>query len=177
MLAAGPAAGGLTRDHGQFRAEVVQMQEGHGPSDRPEPEGDGGTSPGASWVPWDSGQPGPQSYPVPPADLQSEQQQSEQQEAPAGPPTTELGTWTISAGGQGTWEPPPGGGHGGWGPPPAGGPGEPGGGYGPPGGGYGPPGGYGQPGYGQAGGPQPERRRNHPLLYVLVAVVAAALGA
>ena len=85
MLAAGPAAGGLTRDHGQFRAEVVQMQEGHGPSDRPEPEGDGGTSPGASWVPWDSGQPGRQSYPVPPADLPSEEQQSEQQEAPAGP--------------------------------------------------------------------------------------------
>src|SRR5947207_8900600 len=159
MLAAGPAAGGLTRDHGQFRAEVVQMQEGHGPSDRPEPEGDGGTSPGASWVPWDSGQPGPQSYPVPPADLQSEQQQSEEQEAPAGSPTTELGTWTMSAGGQGTWEPPPGGGHGGWGPPPAGGYGQPGG------------------GYGQPGGPQPERRRNRPLLYVLVAVVAAALGA
>ena len=42
-----------------------------------------------------------------------------------------------------------------------------------------PPGGYGQPGggYGQPGGPRPERRRNHPLLYVLVALVAAALGA
>jgi S1-C subfamily serine protease len=137
MLAAGPAAGGLRRGHGQFRAEVVEMQEGHGPGDRPEPEGDGGTSPGASWVPW----------------------AGEEQEAPAGPPTTELGTWTMSAGGQGTWEPPPGGGHGGWGPPPAGGYGQPGG------------------GYGQPGGPQPERRRNRPLLYVLVAVVAAALGA
>jgi S1-C subfamily serine protease len=190
MLAAGPVAGGLTRDHGQFRAEVVQMQEGHGPGDRPEPEGDGGTSPGASWVPWSeptpepSGQPGRQAYPGAPAGWQprSEQSQPEQaqpegQEAPAGPPTTELGTWTMSAGGQGTWEPPPGGGHAGWGPPPTGGPGEPGGGYGPPGGGYGPPGGYGQPGYGQPGGPRPERRRNHPLLYVLVAVVAAALGA
>jgi S1-C subfamily serine protease len=137
MLAAGPAAGGLRRGHGQFRAEVVEMQEGHGPGDRPEPEGDGGTSPGASWVPW----------------------AGEEQEAPAGPPTTELGTWTMSAGGQGTWEPPPGGGHGGWGPPPAGGYGQPGG------------------GYGQPGGPQPERRRNRPLLYVLVAVVAAARGA
>src|SRR5256885_6800536 len=94
-----PAAGGLRRGHGQFRAEVVEMQEGHGPGDRPESEGDGGTSPGASWVPW----------------------AGEEQEAPAGPPTTELGTWTMSAGGQGTWEPPPGGGHGGWGPPPAGG--------------------------------------------------------
>jgi S1-C subfamily serine protease len=195
MLAAGPAAGSLRRDHGQFRAEVVQMQEGHGPSDRPEPEGDGGTSPGASWVPWTEptaepsdrpsqpgpgqpsspsygqpgqpsygppgpgqhgqGQPGRQAYPGPPASWQSEEQ-----EAPAGPPATELGTWTMSAGGsQGTWEPPPGGGHGGWGPPPAGGYGQPGGGYGPP------------------GGPRPERRRNHPLLYVLVAVVAAALGA
>src|SRR5512140_2326391 len=68
MLAAGPAARSLRRDHGQFRAEVVQMQEGHGPSDRPEHEGDGGTSPGASWVPWTEptaepsaqpGQPGP----------------------------------------------------------------------------------------------------------------------
>jgi S1-C subfamily serine protease len=137
MLAAGPAAGGLRRGHGQFRAEVVEMQEGHGPGDKPEPEGDGATSPGASWVPW----------------------AGEEQEAPAGPPTTELGTWTMSAGGQGTWEPPPGGGHGGWGPPPAGGYGQPGG------------------GYGQPGGPQPERRRNRPLLYVLVAVVAAALGA
>jgi S1-C subfamily serine protease len=195
MLAAGPAAGGLRRDHGQFRAEVVQMQEGHGPSDRPEPEGDGGTLPGASWVPWaeptpepsdqpsppgpgqpsspsygqpsqpgqpsysppGQGQPGREAYPGPSASWQSKEQ-----ETPAGPATTELGTWTMSAGGQGTWEPPPGGGHGGWGPPPAGG-----------------SGGYGQPGggYGQPGGPRPERRRNHPLLYVLVAVVAAALGA
>ena len=149
------------------------MQEGHGPSGRPEPEGDGGTSPGASWVPWASdqpgqpGQPGRQAYPAPPAGWRSEEQ-----EAPAGQPTTELGTWTMSAGGQGTWEPPPGGGHGGWGPPPAAG------GYGQPGGGYGPPGGYGQPGGdGQPSGPPPERRRSHPLLYVLVAVVAAALGA
>ncbi len=147
MLAAGPAAGSLRQDHGQFRAEVVEMQEGHGPGDGPEPEGDGGSSPGASWVPWE-------------------------QEAPAGPPTTELGTWTMAAGGQGTWEPPPGGGHGGWDPPPAGGYGQPGGGYGQPGGGYGQPGG----GYGQPDGP-PERRRSRPLLYVLVAVVAAALGA
>ena len=173
------------------------MQEGHGPGDRPEPEGDAGTSPGASWVPWAEptpepsdqpsqpspgqpsppgysqpspgqpsppgysqpsqpgyGQPGRQSYPDPSASWQSEEQ-----EPPGGPATTELGTWTMSAGGQGTWEPPPGGGHGGWGPPPAGGYGQPGG------------------GYGQPGGPQPERRRNRPLLYVLVAVVAAALGA
>jgi S1-C subfamily serine protease len=125
------------------------MLEGHGPTDRPEPEDDGGTPPGDSWVPWAG--PAPESS-GPPA-------QPEEQEAPAGPPTTELGTWTMSAGGQGTWEPPPGGGHGGWGPPPAGGYGQPGG------------------GYGQPGGPRPERRRNHPLLYVLVAVVAAALGA
>ena len=60
----------------------------------------------------------------------------------------------MSASGQGTWEPPPGGGYG-----------QPGGGYGPP------PGGYGQP-----GGPPP-RRSNRPLIYVLVAVLAAALGA
>ena len=161
MLAAGLAAGSLRRDHGQFRAEVVEMQEGHGPSGGPEPEGDGGTSPGASWVPWAQAAP-------------------EDPPATEGPPATELGTWTMSAGGQGTWEPPPGGGHGGWGPPPAGGYGQPAGGYGQPGGGYSPPGGgYGQPGdgYGQPGGPQPGRRRNHPLLYVLVAVVAAALGA
>ena len=210
MLAAGPPAGGLRRDHGQFRAEVVQMQEGHGPSGRPEPEGDGGTSPGASWVPWAEptpepsdqpspgqpspgqpspgqpaapgqpsspsyDQPGQPSYNQPSPDQPSYNQpgrqaypgpaaswKPEEQEAPAGPPTTELGTWAMSAGGQETWEPPPGGGHGGWGPPPAGG-----------------SGGYGQPGggYGQPGGPRPERRRNHPLLYVLVALVAAALGA
>src|SRR5215468_1124944 len=130
------------------------MQEGHGPHDRPEPEDDGGTPPGASWVPWagsapaSSGQPG----------------QPEEQEAPADPPTTELGTWSMSAGGQGTWEPPPGGGHGGWAPPPVGGYGQPGGGYGQPGGGYGPPGG----GSGRHGARPP--RRNHPLVYVLVAV-------
>jgi S1-C subfamily serine protease len=191
-MLAGLPAGGLRRDQGQFPAEVVEMQEGHGPSDQP--EGDGGTSPGASWVPWTEptpassgqpgagqtgpgqpsygepgpGQPGRQAYPGPRASWQEEEQQ-----APAGPPTTELGTWTMSAGGQGTWEPPPGGGHGAWGPPPAGG------GYGQPGG-YGPPGsGYGQSGggYGPPGGPRRARRRNHPLLYVLVAVVAAALGA
>src|SRR5215831_11498203 len=134
MLAAGPATGSLRRDYGQLRAEVVQMQEGHGPSDRPEPEGDGGTSPGASWVPWDEpspqpsdqpnpaqpnptqpihtqpgqpsygqpapgqpgqpgyGQPGGQAYPSPPDGWQSEGHG-----APAGPPTTELGTWTMSA--------------------------------------------------------------------------------
>src|SRR6185437_5864735 len=146
------------------------MQEGHGPTDRPEPGDDGGTPPGDSWVPWAASAPASSGPPG----------QPEEQEAPAGPPTTELGTWTMSAGGQGTWEPPPGGGPGGWGPPPAGGYGQPGGGYGQPGGGYGPPGGgYGQPGggYGPSGGPQPGRRRNHPLLYVLVAVVAAALGA
>ena len=146
------------------------MQEGHGPTDRPEPGDDGGTPPGDSWVPWAASAPASSGPPG----------QPEEQEAPAGPPTTELGTWTMSASGQGTWEPPPGGGPGGWGPPPAGGYGQPGGGYGQPGGGYGPPGGgYGQPGggYGPPGGPQPGRRRNHPLLYVLVAVVAAALGA
>src|SRR5262252_5431371 len=61
---AGPASG-LTRDQGQFPAEVVEMQEGHGPGDGREPEGDGGTSPGAPWVPWteptsaSSGEPGP----------------------------------------------------------------------------------------------------------------------
>src|SRR5215472_11509707 len=135
------------------------MQEGHGPHGRPEPEDDGGSPPGASWVPWSEPAPASSGQPGQPA-------QPEEQEAPADPPTTELGTWTVSAGGQGTWEPPPGGGYGGWGPPPAGGYGQPGGGYGPPGGGYGPP-----------GGPEPGRRRNHPLLYVLVAVVAAALGA
>jgi S1-C subfamily serine protease len=142
------------------------MQEGHGPNDRPEPGDDDATPPGASWVPWAEPAPASPGQPGQPA-------QPEEQEAPADPPTTELGTWSMSAGGQGTWEPPPGSGHGGWGPPPAGGYAQPGGGYGPPGGGYGQPGG----GYGPPGGPQPERRRNHPLLYVLVAVVAAALGA
>src|SRR5215831_8711239 len=156
------------------------MQEGHGPHGRPEPEDDGGAPPGASWVPWAEPAPASSGQPGQPA-------QPAEQEAPADPPTTELGTWTVSAGGQGTWEPPPGGGYGGWGPPPAGGHGQPGGGYGSPGGGYGQPGGaygppaggYGQPGggYGPPGGPEPGRRRNHPLLYVLVAVVAAALGA
>src|SRR5215831_5600390 len=140
------------------------MQEGHGPNERPEPGDEGGTPPGASWVPWAEPAPASSGQPGQPA-------QPEGQEAPAGPPTTELGTWTVSAGGQGTWEPPPGGGYGGWGPPPAGGYGPPGGAYGPPGGGYGPPGG----GYGRHGARPP--RRNHPLLYVLVAVVAAALGA
>jgi len=75
-------------------------------------------------------------------------------EAQPGPPTTELGTWTMSAGGQGAWEPP-----GGWGPPPGSG--------------------YGQPagGHGQPGGRPRHRRSRSPLVYVLVAVVAAALGA
>ena len=139
------------------------MQEGHGPTDKPEPEDDGGTPPGDSWVPWAGPTPASSGPPGQPGE----------QEAPAGPPTTELGTWTMSAGGQGTWEPPPGGGHGGWGPPPAGGHGQPGGTHEQPSGGYGQPSG----GYGQPGGPQPRRRRNHPVLYVLVAVVAAALGA
>src|SRR5215470_10670448 len=137
------------------------MQEGHGPHARPEPEDDGGTPPGASWVPWAGSPPASSGPPG----------QPEEQEAPADPPTTELGTWSMSAGGQGTWEPPPGGGHGGWAPPPAGGYAQPGGGYGQPGGGYGPPGG----GSGRHGARPP--RRNHPLVYVLVAVAAAALGA
>jgi S1-C subfamily serine protease len=168
------------------------MQEGHGPSDQP--EGDGGTSPGASWVPWTEPTPAPSGPPSPGQPSQPSPGQpspgqpsygepgygqpgygwqEEGQQAPAGPPTTELGTWTMSAGGQGTWEAPPGGGQGGWGPPSGGGYGQPGGGYGPPRGGYGQPGG----GYGPPGGRRPARRRNHPLLYVLVAVVAAALCA
>src|SRR6201987_3774580 len=66
-MAAWQGAGSLRRTHGQFRAEVVQMQEGHGPSDRPEPEGDGGTSPGASWVPWAEPTPDPSDHPGQPS--------------------------------------------------------------------------------------------------------------
>src|SRR6266516_8126910 len=73
VLAAGPAAGSLRRDHGQFRAEVVEMQEGHGPSDRPEPEGDRGTSPGASWVPWAEPTPEPSDQPSQPGPGQPSQ--------------------------------------------------------------------------------------------------------
>jgi len=90
----------------------------------------------------------------------------------------------MSAGGQGGWEPPPGGGHGGWGPPPGGGSGQSGGygesgGYGQSGSGYGPPpSGYGLPSeYGPPQGPPPRRGGTRPLVYVLVAVLAAALGA
>jgi S1-C subfamily serine protease len=89
----------------------------------------------------------------------------------------------MSAGGQGGWEPPPGGGRGGWDPPPGGGYGQPAGygesgGHGQSGSGYGPPGGYGLPSeYGQPQGPPPRRGGPRPLVYVLVALLAAALGA
>src|SRR5262245_748517 len=171
----------------------MDMQEGH---ERAEPAGGDDTSPGASAGPSPEATPAPAAQPVPP-DV----------------PTTELGTWTLSAGGQGTWEPPPAGGHGGWSAPPGdqrsqpasgygaptGGYGHPSSGYGESSGGYGHPssgygessGGYGQPGgygsssgygspgggYGPPPGPRRPRRGNHPLFYVLVAVLAAALGA
>jgi S1-C subfamily serine protease len=182
------------------------MQEGHGSGDQPpdqpgnwfpfpaegaEPEADD-ASPGTSWVPPStpspSGDPG-HTQPIQPGYGQPGYGQDAQAGPGYGPPgheahagarsggpgqgeredppsaaATELGTWTMSASGQGAWEPPPGG-SGSWGPPP------PGGGYGQPGG-AGPPGGYGQP-----GGPPRRRRGNHPLVYVLVALVAAALGA
>jgi S1-C subfamily serine protease len=78
--------------------------------------------------------------------------------SPTPPPAPGQRTWaTTPLPGQGQWSPPPGG-------------------Y-PPAGGY-PPGGYGQPsGYGQPGGPPPPKRGTHPLVYVLVALLAAALGA
>ncbi len=143
------------------------MQEGH--NGGAEPGAGDETSPGGSWAPPPGTAPAPTGQP-------GYGQPGYGQ--PGSTPTTELGTWSMSAGGQGTWEPPPGGGHGGWGPPPAGGPGQPGG-YGQPGGG-----GYGQAGggyigadYGQPGGPQQPRRGNRPLVYLLVAVLAAALGA
>src|SRR5262245_63951817 len=123
----------------------MDMQEGH---DRSEPARGDGTSPGASAGPSPEATPAPAAQPVPP-DV----------------PTTELGTWTLSAGGQGTWEPPPVGGQAAWEPPPAGGHGgwsappgdqrsQPASGYVAPTGGYGHPssgcreaaGGYGQPG-------------------------------
>src|SRR4249919_894990 len=150
----------------------MEMQEGRGRDDQPpdqpgrwfplsneeaEPGGDD-TSPGASPAPSPGTPPAPSSQPAygqpgrhahagPPAGWPG---QAGGEETPPGVPTTELGTWSMSASGQGTWEPPPGGGYG-----------QPGGGYGPP------PGGYGQP-----GGPPP-RRSNRPLIYVLVAVLAA----
>jgi len=123
------------------------MQEGHGgaplPGEGGEPEGDD-TPAGGSWVPWSDPAPAPPDQPG--------------YDQPSSSPTTELGTWTMSAGGQGAWQPPPGGSPRDWSPPPGGG--------------------YGQPtGYGQPAGPQRPRRGNHPLIYVLVAIVAAALGA
>jgi S1-C subfamily serine protease len=153
------------------------MQEGHGrgdqspdqpgnwfpfPAEGAEPEADD-ASPGTSWVP--SSTPSPSDHPGYTQPIQPGYGQPAQagpgpaeREDPPSAPATELGTWTMSASGQGAWEPPPGG-HTSWGPPP--------------GGGYGQPGGYGPP-----GGPPPRRRRgNHPLVYVLVALVAAALGA
>ncbi|HUZ37481.1 MAG TPA: trypsin-like peptidase domain-containing protein, partial [Streptosporangiaceae bacterium] len=157
------------------------MQEGHG-SEHHEPEQpggwsplpDGGSTPGDSGAggstPPDSGQPGSgqpgSGLPVPAAypGQGTWPMPSETQWAP--PP----------AAGSGQWGQPPGGSQGGWAPPPGGGYGQPGGGYGQPGGGYGPPGG----GYGQPGGPQmprPPQRGNRPLIYILVAVLAAALGA
>ena len=157
------------------------MQEGH---ERAEPAGGDETSPGASWESSPEATPPPSARPGPP-DV----------------PTTELGTWAMSAGGQGSWEPPPTAGQPAWEPPPASGHSQPGGGHGQPTGGYGPPsggyeqrgGGYGQPtdgygppsggygppsgGYGRPSGPRPPRRGTHPLVYALVAVLAAALGA
>ena len=129
------------------------MQEGH---ERAEPAGGDESSPGASWEPSPEATPPPSARPGPP-DV----------------PTTELGTWAMSAGGQGSWEPPPTAGQPAWEPPPASGHSQPGGGHGQPTGGYGPPSG----GYGRPSGPRPPRRGTHPLVYALVAVLAAALGA
>ena len=179
------------------------MQEGHGgaplPGEGAEPEGDE-APPGGSWVPWSDPAPAPrdqpghdqpsqpgysqpgygqpgygqhgqpgygqhsqpgygQPAPGAPSGPSAGWQEQAASEEPATSPATELGTWSMSAGGQGAWEPPPGGGGPrDWNPPP--------------GGGYGQPAGYSQP-----AGPQRPRRGNHPLIYVLVAVVAAALGA
>lgn len=177
------------------------MQEGHGgenePPDQPdgwsllpgqedEPTGEG-DPPGSSWAPSPAAPPLPASQPGhgqpgygqpsygQPSYRQPSYGQPGHQAPPASPgaPPSQYDTWTIASGDQGGWAPPPSGGprdwsppQGGWGPPPGGGYGQPGG------GGYGHPGG----GYGQPGGP-PRRRGNHPLIYLLVAVLAAALGA
>jgi S1-C subfamily serine protease len=128
-----------------------------GPVTKPLP--DEGTAPGASWVPVAPAVPplpahGVGGGPATPA------QPGSGQPAP-GQPAPGQGAPGQPAPGQGAWSPPPA-------YPPAGGYGQPGGGY--------PPGGYGQPsGYGQPGGPPP--RRTHPLVYLLVALLAAALGA
>ena len=146
------------------------MQEGH--NGGAEPGADDDTSPGGSWAP------PPGTTPAPTGQPGYGQHGYGQPGQPGSTPTTELGTWSMSAGGQGTWEPPPGGSHGGWGPPPAGGYGQPGGSGQPGGGGYGQAGGgYIGADYGQPGGPQQPRRGNRPLVYLLVAVLAAALGA
>jgi S1-C subfamily serine protease len=154
-------------------------------SEVPTPEAEPGTGqdtpPGASWVPRSPavpplpahGLPGPgpvsPTQPLPSQPLSSGQPLSGQpaygQPTPAQPgygqptPPPGQGTWaTTPLGGQGNWSPPPAGGY-----PPAGG---------------NPPGGYGQSsGYGQPPAPQPPKRGTHPLVYVLVALLAAALGA
>ncbi|HEY6279181.1 MAG TPA: trypsin-like peptidase domain-containing protein [Streptosporangiaceae bacterium] len=122
----------------------------------PRPEAEPGpgqdTPPGASWVPGSLAVP-----PLPAHGLSGDRPPTPgyAQRTPAQEPRN----WpTTPLSGQGSWDPPPTGGY-----PPAGG-------YPP--GSYGPPGGYGQP-----TGPPPPRRGTHPLVYVLVALLAAALGA
>ena len=87
---------------------------------------------------------------------------------PSAPPAPPAAPAAPAGEGQPSWyPPPPPGGAGHWGPPPASGPG----GWGPP------PAGYGQLGYGQPGGSPPGRRGSRALLYALVAILAAAVGA
>jgi S1-C subfamily serine protease len=157
------------------------MQEGHGGGNEPPDQPDGWSllpgqgdepedeAPGSSWAPA-TGTPPPPA--TPPGYGQPGYGQPPTSPPGSGPPS-QYDTWTIASGDQGPWAPPPAGGprdwapsQGGWGQPPGGGYGQPGGGYGPPAGGY-----------GQPGGPRPPRRGTHPLVYVLVAVLAAALGA
>src|SRR5215831_14341118 len=111
--AAGLAADNLRPDQGQFRAEAVEMQEGHGSGDQspessgnwfpfpPEgakPEGDD-TSPGTSWVPSPAPPPSDQpgyTQPIQPGHTQPIQpghtQPGEaQREDPPSAPATELG--------------------------------------------------------------------------------------
>jgi S1-C subfamily serine protease len=155
------------------------MQEGHGGENQPPDQPDGWSLlPGQGGEPADDPPPGSSwapaaGTPPPPAGQPGYGQPGHQLPAvPPSAPPSQYDTWTIASGDQGSWAPPPSGSPRDWAPPQ--------GGWGaPPGGGYGQPGGYGPPGggYGQPGGPRPPRRGNHPLVYLLVAVLAAALGA
>jgi S1-C subfamily serine protease len=135
------------------------------------------TLPGASWVPLAPAVPPLPAHGLSGGGPATSGQPRSGQPTPAQPTPAQSGSGqpgsaqpTPDQPAQGPWSPPPPGAY----PPPGGYP--PAGNY-PPAGGYPPTGGHGQPGgYGQPGGPPP-RRGTHPLVYLLVALLAAALGA